>query len=303
MGFNAKQHYEMGVELGLSEQYDQAITELKKAVDYHYDSDEVIISLGVAYSKRGLGNNALECYEKVLERNPKQAEAHYFRGNILFMRKLIPQSVQAYNEAIKLDPELINAHEKPLPQNRLTDYKSTPSEFVWLREPAMKIIECNQILEKDLGNTEAFMMRAASYAKLRNFEQAVDDYTRVLNLVPNDAQVLGYRGLALSFLGKDEDALKDYDRAIELKPDHIEAYFNRGSLFIRLERYKDAVDSFTVVINLAPDDFRGYFSRGKALFGLEDFDGAIKDFNKVLEFAPEIEEAYLWLGDSYVRGG
>lgn len=303
MDFDAKQHFESAIKFGLQEQYDQALIELKRSVDLHFDSDNVIVSLGVAYTKRGLGNNALECYEKVLERNPHHAEAHYFRGNILFIRKLIPQSIQAYSEAIKLDPELINAHEKPIPQNRLTDYNSTPSELVWLREPAMKIIECNHILEKDSGDTEAYMMRAASYAKLQNFQRAADDYTSVLHLVPNDAQVLGYRGLVLSLLGKDQEALQDYERAIGLEPNHVEAYFNRGSLFIKLERYKEAVDNFTVVVNSVPGDFQGYFGRGKAYFGAKNFEGAIEDFKKVLELMPAMEEAYLWLGDSYERGG
>ena len=303
MNSDSKRRYELGITLGLAGNYDQAVTELKTVAESNYDNDDVYVSLGVAYSKRGLGNNALECFEKVIDRNPNHAEAHYFRGNILFMRKMIPQSVEAYSEAIKLDPKLIQANEIPPPQNRLTDYKSTPSEFVWLREPAMKVIECNQIIEKDAGNPEAYMIRATSYAKLRNFEQAVKDYTSVLNIVPNDSQALGYRGLAYTFLEKYEDAINDYDRAIDLKPDHIEAYFNRGSLFNNMERYKDAVESFTAVVNLAPEDFRGYFFRGKAFYALEIFDEAINDFAKVLELRPEIVEAFIWLGDSYVSGG
>ena len=53
---------------------------------------------------------------------------------------------------------------------------------------------------------------------------AVEDYTKAIELNPNDAQAHNNRGAAY---GEKDDfgrAIEDYTKAIELKPDFAEAY-------------------------------------------------------------------------------
>ena len=61
-------------------------------------------------------------------------------------------------------------------------------------------------------------------------EATVSDYSRVLELVPEDAEAFNNRGLAFDDLGEYELALEDYGCAISLRPGFSESFNNRGLL-------------------------------------------------------------------------
>jgi hypothetical protein len=43
--------------------------------------------------------------------------------------------------AIGLRPQLIEAHHKALPQDRLTDYTDSAAEMYWLFKPAFRVLK------------------------------------------------------------------------------------------------------------------------------------------------------------------
>src|SRR6185436_20851157 len=101
--------------------------------------------------------------------DPIYAEAHYFRANILYSQGNVREAIAAYTVAIGLRPELIEAHQGPTPEDRLTDYRPSPAEMVWIAKPAHRILELNQSLETDPGQADFFKARAAEYYRLRNY--------------------------------------------------------------------------------------------------------------------------------------
>jgi tetratricopeptide (TPR) repeat protein len=115
-------HFVQGIQLGLSGNYHEAIDELSKTVEEDPDHVVAQTSLGVAFHRLGEDDRALSCYEAALKIDPIYAEAHYFRANILYSHGNVREGIAGYTIAIGLKPELIEAHEKPVPQDRLTDY-------------------------------------------------------------------------------------------------------------------------------------------------------------------------------------
>ena len=59
-------------------------------------------------------------------------------------------------------------------------------------------------------------------------ESAIRDFTKAIELKPDDAEAHYNRGLAYDGKGDVESAIGDYTKATELKPDFAEAYNNRG---------------------------------------------------------------------------
>ena len=74
----------------------------------------------------------------------------------------------------------------------------------------------------------AYYNRGFAHFRHRNYNRAVEDYTKALELSPNDAEVYFDRGIA-RFHNRDfDDAICDYTQALKLKPYYAEVYHNRA---------------------------------------------------------------------------
>jgi hypothetical protein len=82
-------------------------------------------------------------------------------------------------------------------------------------------------------NWPIYICRGIAYADLGNYRQAIDDYSRAIELKPDYAEVYNYRGKAYYGLSNYRQTIDDYGRAIEIKPDYTEAYINRGAVYLK----------------------------------------------------------------------
>jgi len=292
-------HFQQGVKLGLSGDYQGAVAELLKAVEENPHHVIAQVSLGVALHRLGEEDRALSSYETAIKKDPKYAEAHYFRANILYHRGDIREAMEAYTSAIGLKPDLIRAHEEPPPQNRLTDYTRTPAEIYRIARHAHRIIDLNKALENNPRQANLLKERAAQYDRLLNYEQAIKDYSSSLALKSDDATVLHARGVAYDRLGQPDRALEDFQRALAINPQLSNVYISRGVTFGQMGNFRQSIASLTEGIRLAPRNADAYFNRGMSYVQLGDLESAIQDFSKVIQLAPGDEAAYYWRGISY----
>ena len=71
-----------------------------------------------------------------------------------------------------------------------------------------------------------------------DYDGAISDYTKAIELNPNYEMALFYRGTLLLQEGYDTDAIPDFDRVIKLNNNHSEAYFRRALAKVVLEGKK-----------------------------------------------------------------
>ena len=95
--------------------------------------------------------------------------------------------------------------------------------------------------------------------------------------------------------GNFDKAVADATKALELDANDTTAYLCRGMACFELERYEQAVQDLTAGLKIAPNRTEAYFYRGKAYTGLGEFDAAIADFEKALEADPNNEEYKYYL--------
>ena len=106
-------------------------------------------------------------------------------------------------------------------------------------------------IELDRNYGAAYFSRGLVRKRQREFDGAINDFTRSIQLKPIAEAYLN-RGATLKDKGDNDGAMIDYNKAIELRPDYADAFFNRG---------------------IAKDD------KG-------DSDGAIRDFTRAIELNP-----------------
>ncbi len=103
--------------------------------------------------------------------------------------------------------------------------------------------------------------RGVVYAELGDFDRAIADYGRALELRPGDAKTIRNlriahtrRGLAAARLGDPDRAIADLGRAIELEPGHPTAYLRRGELRLERGEVQPAIEDLEAAARLAPDN-------------------------------------------------
>jgi tetratricopeptide (TPR) repeat protein len=299
----AASHFSQGLVLGLSGKYAEAADELSKAVEEDPDHIVAQTSLGVALHHLGKDELALSCYDAALQIDPQYAEAHYFRANLLYSHGNVREAIAGYTAAIGLEPELIESHEKPVPQDRLTDYTSSPTEIYRIVKPARRILDLNKALETHPRPTDLLKERAAEYYRLWNYEQAIADCNASLTIQPDDARALHLRGLAYEQVGQSERAREDLQQAAALNPQISDVHFKRGVAFGQSGNFQQSVTSLTEGLRLAPENVDAYFNRGTSYFQLGDLENAIQDFSTVIRLIPNDEAAYYWRGISHEAAG
>ena len=80
--------------------------------------------------------------------------------------------------------------------------------------------------------------------------EAIDDFSRFIELKPEDPRGYHMRGLALMDSGKPEDAISDFDRAIELNPDYGVAYLSRGTAHSEVGNTEQAEKDLTIATQM-----------------------------------------------------
>lgn len=118
------------------------------------------------------------------------------------------------------------------------------------------------------------------------------------------AELLGDRGRVHHRLGNDKQALLDYSRAIEIDPEDSYAFYNRALIRRRMADFEGAVEDFEASLALRPRNDEAYLERGLMYLDTGLFDKAIADFTRLHEYAPDNPYAlpnrgvaFAWLDD------
>jgi tetratricopeptide (TPR) repeat protein len=126
--------------------------------------------------------------------------------------------------------------------------------------------------------------------KAGNYDDAIKDYSKAIELDPKYSIAFFNRGHALSKIENYEQAIVDYTKAIELDTKFTVAYNNRGYSYRKMGNYQQAIKDFNKAIELNPDYVISYYNRGVAYRILENYNQAIVEFSKAIE----LNQQYAW---------
>ena len=95
------------------------------------------------------------------------------------------------------------------------------------------------------------------------------------------AGVLYNRGTANAKKGNLAQGIEDFTKSIEIKPDDVMAYNNRGSAYAQQGNFIQALADFTKAIDLSPNDPVAYHNRAVVFYQFKEYDKAWDDVHKV----------------------
>lgn len=154
----------------------------------------------------------------------------------------------------------------------------------------------NSFLANHTPRSIDYFGRAMDFMTLRDYDHAVADLSRAVDLTPDFTLAYFVRGTANAALAEAaaendatvsrlqySQALADFDRVIELSPRMPLAYFNKGVIYARLQDFTSALSAFTKAIELAPELGEAYFNRGYTFLRLGNRESGMADLSKAGE--------------------
>jgi tetratricopeptide (TPR) repeat protein len=130
--------------------------------------------------------------------------------------------------------------------------------------------------------------RGIEKGKEGNFDGAIADFTRAIELNPKDDAPYYNRAQAKRLKKDAAGAIADYTRAIELGSTNPAAYNNRGNARAENNDRDGAIADYTRAIELKPDYARAYYNRAVAKKEKGDTTGAAADFKTTEKLDPEL---------------
>ena len=151
---------------------------------------------------------------------------------------------------------------------------------------SQRLTDCTRVIdaqEVDVDDrVDALLARGGLHEEAGDLTAAQGDYSKAVDLDPENDTAHFQLGNVLESLGLYEQALRSYDAAIRFNPEHDDAYNNRGRVLEELGQYEHAIDSFTASIRIDPADPAPYYNRGTVWLTLDDFAKALADFEKAM---------------------
>lgn len=91
---------------------------------------------------------------------------------------------------------------------------------------------------KDPGGHSA---RGVEFAKKKEYDKAVEEFTKAIEAEPQDAKNYFNRATAYRGLNKFTEAFADYSKAIELDPKNTAGYVGRGEVLLQQKQLDNAL--------------------------------------------------------------
>ena len=252
-------------------------------------------------------NLALDYLNKFLEINPNSLALHNLRGWVYEQLGDFEKALADYDKALELDQNYETAKNN---RQRLTNpdlYKE--SEALLKQADSLRdnknytdaVDAYSKVLELDPNKESAYFRRGSCYNNLKQYEKALADYDKLLELNPNYDKAAHYnRGQAHRNLKNYAEAIADYTKYLEHDPNDQDALFNRGSCYNNMKQYEKALADYNKLIELNPSyNKAAYYNRGQAHRNLKNYAEAIADYTKYLEHDPNDQDALFNRGRCY----
>ena len=245
--------------------------ELKYTIeDDAASKSEVLQTVGALAGqvRKALGDTVAPAASDAFTAANLDAVRAYAKGQELFATGKAEESIGAYLEATKFDPDFgrgflsaaiaaNNLGRRDLAQeyfdkalakiDRMTDrekYRLRGQYYVFSRNPAKGIEELTALTDKYPSDVAGMSNLAVAHSQVRQFDQAMAIGSRVAAMFPNNPLRQNNVALYAMYAGKFDDAIAGGKKAAALNKDYALAWVSQGLSSEALGKYDDAAAAY-----------------------------------------------------------
>lgn len=219
---------------------------------------------------------------KIIESDEKNINAYIEIINLLYRLNYIDDLKSYFNLAIQLapnNPEVINLKRLVLIQSdnaqdleeavRICDeiIQNEPESFAVMSEKTIALFKLGRHHEVINVSNQLITIYYKHFHHIPNYKEQISRFHFFI-------------GYALGGLAEFEQAIAEFDKAIELNPNAHKPYFYKGRALCELYKYQHAIEEFDKAIAINPDDAEYYECKGYALYESGQTDKAMEYLEK-----------------------
>ncbi|HEY9604897.1 MAG TPA: tetratricopeptide repeat protein [Allocoleopsis sp.] len=122
-----------------------------------------------------------------------------------------------------------------------------------------------------------------------SYREAINKFDQALQVDPEFAYAYCYRGRAKAKIGDLHGARADYSKSLQIQPDQITVSNELGNINYNLRNYSIAIQNYNWTLDINPSLALTYYNRGRAYLKMEDKQRGIKDLHKASELFKQQE--------------
>lgn len=227
-----------------SERYTRARTSLFSLSPLHVIA--IFICLPIMSNASAQANDEFGERYKAYQQYMKSASA-------AFQKKDYPTAIINYSKAIEMSPfEVSNSYNRGIAYFKTGKEKEAEADF-------------DRVIMMDPRMSSAYLYRGLCRGKFEKYSDALSDYTKALELKPNDAAI--HNNIAYLYVSANDKSFRDKTKALEHARKAAELSHEKNAeildtlanAYFSNEQIKEAIDMENRAIKLEPynDEFKG----------------------------------------------
>jgi len=250
-----------------------------------------LFAAAVGHHQAGRLNEAERLYLRILQADPRHADALHFLGVLAHQIGHNDKAVDLIGRAIAQNSRVPAFH------NNLGNALKAQGK---LQEAAASYAEA---LAHEPNHAGALFNLGLVLQLQDRLEEAAASYRRALSLKPDYAEAHGNLGNTLQAQGRMEEAAASYGLALRYRPNYAEVHSNLGNVLMAQGKYSEAAASHARALTHKTDYAEAHNNLGLVLMEQGDVDAAVASYRRALTHKPAYPEAHINLGNALREQG
>lgn len=269
----------MGIFYLMAYTFDRYASNLSKWIRYLIVALPLIIYSSMTYHQCKVWKNSETLWTHVLKYYQNTTLPYGNRANYYRDIGQVDKALQDYHQAINLKP---NDSEPYNSRARLYFDSGKNSDLpLALREYSLAI-------EKDPNVAEYYANRGATYARLGQMENALQDLNKGIEVDPSFMNTYLNRSVIHNQLNNIDKAIKDLETYLKFDPTKSDLWYELGRLYLSKNDLQNGLINLDKAIQLNQSKGHYYIERAKTKFSLNSKDQAVKDINRAIQLGSDI---------------
>jgi tetratricopeptide (TPR) repeat protein len=235
---------------------------------------------GLDYFYEGKYDEALECFGKALELDPKCAAAWDGKGRALNYQQRYNEAMWCFDKALECDPDM----------DDVWVHKSSVRNAQGYYEEALEYLE--KVLADDPSHVHALTNKGWSYLGLERFDEALTQVDKALELDTEFVYAYVIKAWALLNLGRASEASENFDSAIDLDvlpPTELTTvWFGKSAALTATGDFEGATGLYDKILEQNPEIAVAWYNRACLNSLTNKKDEMLADLAEAIEIDPEL---------------
>ena len=278
-GENPTAFVNRGIVLRDMKRYEEAQKDFLTAQSFDSQNALIEFEMGLTALAQNDSGTAFAHMDRAVALQPNDMGAQMYRASLLYRLGRFDDAIDGYTHVLEKADDVLKLRayiERGLAKEQKQDLASAVDDYT-----------AALTLEKE--NVPALSRRGVCLERLGKHEEAIADFTHLLEGVPADQASLIYFNRAGSYraLGQLNEAIADYTHALEHTSDVLPIYIERSISYRLMDRNEEALLDIERALAIEPKNADLLNLRAIEKIQLNDVHGALADLDAAIDLEPK----------------